>query len=272
MLNINRIIPKYIINNMYNIDYTALAELYVTDNGDYFDLIKKNIIPDYFIKCMITYNNKKNTNYNLFEFIYLMANGLTGSNPILYKYDLYAFGLILRQLVDVYTNALEKNLLFDPRKYRAKTKAKNKPSRIYNGGTISETFNYETREHFKELEDINFVINNMINLDCIYRWSLEDLITHYQGGEIATEKYINIKGQEYLLCYEDITKENIIKQFKIINPELNEYIKPEPDSEGVDWTNIRTQLKESGLNARKIGATITKMKNKGLTSIDELNK
>ena len=54
MLNINRIIPKYIINNMYNIDYTALAELYVTDNGDYFDLIKKNIIPDYFIEGTIT--------------------------------------------------------------------------------------------------------------------------------------------------------------------------------------------------------------------------
>jgi len=201
-----------------------------------------------------------------------MANGLTGSNPILYKYDLYAFGLILRQLVDVYTNALEKNLLFDPRKYRAKTKAKTKPTRKYNGngGTISDTFNYTTREHFKELEDINFVINNMINQDCIYRWSLEDLITHYQGGEIATEKYINIKGEQYLLCSEEITKENIIKQFQIINHELNEYIKPEPDSEGVDWDSIRTQLKDSGLNARKIGLTITKMKRKGLTSIDEL--
>ena len=55
-----------------------------------------------------------------------MANGLTGSEPILYKYDLYAFGLILRQLVDVYIDALNKNLLFDPRKYRAKRKSRAK--------------------------------------------------------------------------------------------------------------------------------------------------
>jgi hypothetical protein len=274
MLNINRIIPKYIINNEYDIDYTKLAELYVTDNGDYFDLIKKNIIPDYFINSVITYNNQKNTNYNLFEFIYLMANGLTGPEPILYKYDLYAFGLILRQLVDVYTDALEKNLLFDPRKYRAKTKPKTRQTRknTRKGGTIPKTFDYTSREHFKELDEINYVINNMINPDCIYRWTSNDLMSYYQNIEISSEKYITIKGEEYLLCSEEITKESIIKQFQIINPKLNEYIKPEPppDSTEVNWDSIRTQLKESGLNARKIGLTITKMKKRGLTSIDQL--
>ena len=116
-----------------------------------------------------------------------MANGLTGPEPILYKYDLYAFGLILRQLVDVYTDALKKNLLFDPRKYRARTKPKTKPTRKNNkkGGTIPKTFDYTTREHFKELDEINFVINNMINPDCIYRWTSNDLMSYYQNIEIV---------------------------------------------------------------------------------------
>tara|TARA_B100001094_G_scaffold325760_2_gene380654 strand:+ start:1445 stop:5461 length:4017 start_codon:yes stop_codon:yes gene_type:complete len=274
MLGVNENIPKYIIKNQYSIDYTKIAELYANDNGNYNDIIKKNIIPDYFINALIDYNNKKNTNYNLFELIYLMANGLTGPEPILYKYDLYAFGLILRQLVDVYTDALKKNLLFDPRKYRARTKPKTRPTRknTRKGGTIPKTFDYTTREHFKELDEINFVINNMINPDCIYRWTSNDLMSYYQNIEISSEKYITIKGEEYLLCSEEITKESIIKQFQIINPKLNEYIKPEPtqDSTEVNWDIIRTQLKESGLNARKIGLTITKMKKKGLTSIDQL--
>ena len=272
MLNINRIIPKYIINNMYNIDYTKLAELYVTDTGDYFDLIKKNIIPDYFIESLINYNNKKNTNYNLFEFIYLMANGLTGSEPILYKYDLYAFGLILRQLVDVYIDALNKNLLFDPRKYRAKRKsraksrAKSKNSKtLKKGGSSLKTYDYNTRINYNKLDNINYIIDNMINQDCIYRWSLDDLISYYEGEEIDTEKYITIKGERYLLCSTDITEENIIKQFQIINPELNVYIKPKDE-----WDEIKETLTKQGLPKSKIIRTINKMKSKGITSLDEL--
>ena len=42
------------------------------------------------------------------------------SSPIIYKYDLYAFGLILNEVLHSFLDALEKNLLFDPRKYRAK--------------------------------------------------------------------------------------------------------------------------------------------------------
>ena len=267
LLELRRDIPPYIINNQLDINYTELAELYVSESkidDGYFDLIKKSIVPDYFIEKLIEYNEKKNTKYNLFEFIYLLANGLTGPDPIIYKYDLYAFGLILRQLVDVYTEALRKNLLFDPRKNRAKRTKKRKTRKRLSGGYI------QTRDNFRNLDEINYIITNMINNDCIYRWSLNDLVSYYRGEEIDTEKYIYIKGDSYLLSSEDITRENIMKQFKIIDPNISEYVKPKPTQQSVDWDSIRSQLTESGLNKRKIGLTITKMKNKGLTSIDQL--
>ena len=277
VLEIRNDIPQYIIQNQYDVDYTQLAELYLTDtkikDDENQNLVKDNMINKRIIQAIIEYNSKNNTKYNLFEILYLLVNGITGPEPILYKYDLYAFGLILRHLVDSYIDALEKNLIFDPRKYRAKTK-KNKPTkRPIKGGTIPNTFDYQTRINYKELDDINYVVNNMINKDCIYRWSLDDLMSFYQGLDIETEKFINIKGNMYKLCSEEITKESIINQFQIINPELKEYVKPKPTSTSVvnvDWDSIRTQLKDSGMNARKIGLTITKMKRKGLTSIDEL--
>ena len=275
ILELRRDIPQYVINNQFNINYTKLAELYVSestmddyDNYGYFDLVKKGIVPDSFLKSLIEYNEKKNTKYNLFELIYLMANGLTGPDPIIYKYDLYAFGLILRQLVDVYTEALQKNLLFDPRKHRAKRTKKRKTRKRLSGGYI------QTRDKFRNLDEINYIITNMINNDCIYRWSLDNLVSYYRGEKIDTEKYIYIKGDYYLLSSEDITRENIMKQFQIIDPKVSEYVKPKPkptqQSTDVDWNLIRSQLKESGLNNRKVGLTITKMKRKGLTSVDQL--
>lgn len=267
LLELRRDIPSYVINNQLNINYTELAELYVSESkidDGYFDLIKKSIVPDYFITNLIEYNEKKNTKYNLFEVVYLLANGLTGPDPIIYKYDLYAFGLILRQLVDVYTDALRKNLLFDPRKNRAKKTKRRRTRKRLSGGYI------QTRDNFRNLDEINYIITNMINNDCIYRWSLNDLVSYYRGEEIDTEKYVYIKGDSYLLSSEDVTRENIMKQFKIINPNISEYVKPKPTQQSVDWDSIRSQLTESGLNKRKIGLTITKMKNKGLTSIDQL--
>jgi len=194
-----------------------------------------------------------------------MANGLTGSEPILYKYDLYAFGLILRQLVDVYIDALKKNLLFDPRKYRAKRESRKSKTLKKGGGSSLKTYDYNTRINYNELDNINYIINNMINQDCIYRWSLDDLISYYEGEEIDTEKYINIKGEQYLLCSTDITMESIIKQIQIINPELNEYIKPKDK-----WDEIKETLTKQGLPKSKIMRTINKMKSKGITSLDEL--
>ena len=200
-----------------------------------------------------------------------MANGLTGSEPILYKYDLYAFGLILRQLVDVYIDALNKNLLFDPRKYRAKRKsrakrkyrAKRNSKTLKKGGSSLKTYDYNTRINYNILDSINYIIDNMINQDCIYRWSLNDLISYYEGEEIDTEKYITIKGERYLLCSTDITEENIIRQFQIINPELNVYIKPKDE-----WDEIKETLTKQGLSKSKIIRTINKMKSKGITSLD----
>ena len=193
-----------------------------------------------------------------------MANGLTGSEPILYKYDLYAFGLILRQLVDVYIDALNKNLLFDPRKYRAKRKSR-KSKTLKKGGSILKTYDYNTRINYNILDSINYIINNMINQDCIYRWSLDDLISYYEGEEIDTEKYITIRGERYLLCSTDITEESIIRQFQIINPELNIYIKPKDE-----WDKIKETLTKQGLPKSKIMRTINKMKSKCIISLDEL--
>ena len=115
------------------------------------------------------------------------------------------------------------------------------------------------------LDSINYIIDNMINQDCIYRWSLNDLISYYEGEEIDTEKYITIKGERYLLCSTDITEENIIRQFQIINPELNVYIKPKDE-----WDEIKETLTKQGLSKSKIIRTINKMKSKGITSLDEL--
>tara|TARA_B110000285_G_C15129945_1_gene622887 strand:+ start:1182 stop:2981 length:1800 start_codon:yes stop_codon:yes gene_type:complete len=277
ILELRRDIPQYVINNQYNINYTKLAELYLSDSeidDGYFDVVKKGIIRTNFIKNLIEYNQEKNTKYNLFEYIYLLANGLTGSEPIIYKYDLYAFGLILRELVDVYTDALTKNLLYDPRKNRAKTKTKkvSKKKRTKRKTSISGGNMKTVKDNFRNLEEINYIITNMINDDCIYRWTLDDLMSYYRGEEIDTEKYIYIKGEYYLLSSEDVTRENIIRQFQMINPQISEYVKPKPESsqQSIDWDSIRTQLTESGLNKRKIGLTITKMKKKGLTSVDQL--
>ena len=121
-----------------------------------------------------------------------------------------------------------------------------------------------------------FIRNNSLVLnhfyDCIYRWSLSDLMAYYKGEEIDTEKYINIKGIDHLLSSEDVTRENIMKQFQIINPEVSEYVKPKPtqQSTDVDWNLIRSQLTELGLNKRKIGSSIRRMKKEGLTSVDQL--
>uniref|UniRef100_A0A6C0L3F7 Uncharacterized protein n=1 Tax=viral metagenome TaxID=1070528 RepID=A0A6C0L3F7_9ZZZZ len=97
-------------------------------------------------------------------------------------------------------------------------------------------------------------------------------MVYYKGEEIDTEKYINIKGIDHLLSSEDVTRENIMKQFQIINPEVSEYVKPKPtqQSTDVDWNLIRSQLTELGLNKRKIGSSIRRMKKEGLTSVDQL--
>ena len=280
VLEIRNDIPQYIIINQYNINYTEFAELYLSETANRDDqdqnLVKDNMIHDRIIDAIIKYNETTGNNYNLFEILYILANGITGPEPLLYKYDLYAFGLILREVVDSYTDALKKNLLFDPRKYRAKTKTKNKPSRRpirrpVKGGTVPKKYDYESKINYKELDAINYVVNNMTNKDCIYRWSLNDLLNFYQGLEIETEKFIDIAGMTYKLSSGEITKESIISQFQIINPELREYVKPNPKpTQDVDWNSIKTQLKESGMNARKIGLTIRKMQKKGLTSIDQL--
>ena len=66
----------------------------------------------------------------------------------------------------------------------------------------------------------------MTNKDCIYRWSLNDLLNFYQGLEIETEKFIDIAGMTYKLSSGEITKESIISQFQIINPELRSMLNP----------------------------------------------
>ncbi len=120
ILEIRKDIPQYIISNQYDIDYTELLVLYLKETGDYYDFIKKNIIEKWKIQTIIDYNKKNNTNYNLFEIVYIIVNGLTGPNPLIYKYDLYAFGLILNVLLNTYK-------LYDPRKHRVKkTKRKSK--------------------------------------------------------------------------------------------------------------------------------------------------
>ena len=65
----------------------------------------------------------------------MMVNGLMGENPLIYNYDLYAFGLILRQVLDSYVDVVKQNKLFDPRKYRAKkTKRRQTKHRQMKGG------------------------------------------------------------------------------------------------------------------------------------------
>jgi hypothetical protein len=103
----------------------------------------------------------------------------------------------------------------------------------------------------------------MVNPDCIYRWSLDDLIKFYNGEDIINEKYIDIMGNQYLLCSTDINADTIITQFKHIDPNLK--------SEKSDiWDDIKQTLTDRGMGARKIHMTIQKMKKKGITSLDDL--
>ena len=249
-------IPQYIISNQYKIDYTELLQLYLKETGDYYDFIKNNTIEKWKIETIIDYNNKNNTNYNLFEIVYIMANGLTGPNPLIYKYDLYAFGLILNELLNTYK-------LHDPRKYRIKKTKRKSKTRKKKGGTPLKMYDYNDKNYNKEFEQIQYVIDNMINLDCIYRWSLNDLIDFYSGNDIINEKYIDIMGDKYLLCSTDINIDSIIEQFKIIDPNFK--------NETFDiWDDIRKSLKESGMAPSKIHRTLIKMKKKGITSLDDL--
>ena len=128
VLEIKNDIPQYIIINQYNINYTEFAELYLSETANRDDqdqnLVKDNMIHDRIIDAIIKYNETTGNNYNLFEILYLLANGITGSEPLLYKYDLYAFGLILREVVDSYTDALKKIYYLIPENIEAKTKLK----------------------------------------------------------------------------------------------------------------------------------------------------
>ena len=295
-LDLRQDIPEYIIENFEDINYTKLLELYTSDSDiqeGYFNVVKDNIINKGFIDSLLKYNEVNDTNYNLFEFVYMMVNGLLGENPLIYNYDLYAFGLILKQLVDSYIDSLEKNKLFDPRKYRAKKKRTNKgglkkktkrrvkkkrtkkkrtKKKRTNKGGMKRISN--SKLNYKELKNINFIIENMANVDPIYRWSLEDIISFYNGDDIINKKIIKIKGLEYTLCSEKVTRDSIIKQFKIINPDYYEYIKPKTPNtsttQNVNWDEIKKQLKELGYSEGKIFRTVAKMKRNKMTSIQDL--
>lgn len=258
ILELRNDIPQYIITNQQDIDYTELLQLYLKETDDYYDFIKNNTIEERKIETIIDYNKINNTNYNLFEIVYIMANGLTGPNPLIYKYDLYAFGLILQELINTYK-------LYDPRKYRVKKTKRNSITKKKKGGSPLKSYDYNDKVHNKEFNQIQYVIDNMINPDCIYRWSLNDLIDFYSGNDIINEKYIDIMGVPYLLCSTDINVNSIIKQFKIIDPNLK--------NETFDiWDNIRKILKKSGMAPRKIIQNINKWKrqintNNGLNNI-----
>ena len=216
------------------------------------------------------YNDENNTKYNLFEYLYIISNGLTGDNPLLYNYDLYAFGLILRQVIDVYQENIQKNLLFDPRKYRAKKTAKRRTR--FRGGA-PKSIDY-TRDNYNILKDLNYIVDNMINKDCIYRWTIDDIYDYYNGDMVNNDmvnnnKYITIFEKEYRLCSDIVTKESIIKQFQLINKDLNIEIIAKNE-----WDEMRDTLKTQGMSARKIGSTITKMKSKmksqGVSRIEDI--
>jgi len=256
ILEIRSDIPQYIITNQQDIDYTELLQLYLQETGDYYDLIKNNTIRKRFIEAILSYNKINNTKYNLFEIVYIMANGLTGSNPLIYKYDLYAFGLILQELMNTYK-------LHDPRKHRVKKTKRKSTTKKKKGGSPLKMYDYNDKVYNREFEQIQYIIKNMINPDCIYRWSLNDLINFYSGNDIINEKYIDIMGSPYLLCSTDINFDSIIKQFKMINPNLK--------NETFDiWDDIRKSLKESGMAHSKIHRTVLKMKKKGITSLNDL--
>lgn len=265
-LDLRQDIPDYIIKNSENINYTELVELFTYDSDvqdRYFNIVKDNKISKSFIESLLDYNQVHDTNYNLFEYVYMMVNGLMGDNPLIYNYDLYAFGLILKEVVNSYMTALQENKLFDPRKSRAK---RTKSKRRMTGGfkTIMNS-----KINYKEVDILKYVIMNMSNVDSVYRWSIDDILSFYDGNVIPNEKYINIKGTDYKLCHDKVTRESIIEQFKIINPEYYEYI---PQSvENDDWEQIRQELETLGFNRGKSLRTIARMKRNKISSIQELN-
>lgn len=293
-LYMKRDIPIYIINNEANIDYTELCEFFLSDAPENETIpeiaVKNKEIQDFFINSRIDYNTYTNRNYNFYEYIYLLANGLTGPDPIIYKYDLYAFGLIFKKLIDIYgDHIIKEKIKSGSRRYHKmklktkKKKAKKKKTKKKKSSKKKTKKKKRIKSKLRIIEDkidlggldrINNIITNMINEDCIYRWSVDELSLYLHGGTIDTNRFINIKGEDYLLSSTSITRDSIISQMKHILPDLTTYV-PMKIKEGFPKQKIKEELEKlakspiNGKIRRLINDILKLMEKNNIHSLDD---
>ena len=219
-----------------------------------------------------------------------MANGLTGPDPIIYKYDLYAFGLIFKKLIDIYgDHIIKEKIKSGSRRYHKiklktkKKKAKKKKTKKKKSSKKKTKKKKRIKSKLRIIEDkidlggldrINNIITNMINEDCIYRWSVDELSLYLHGGTIDTNRFINIKGEDYLLSSTSITRDSIISQMKHILPDLTTYV-PMKIKEGFPKQKIKEELEKlakspiNGKIRRLINDILKLMEKNNIHSLDD---
>lgn len=232
-----------------NSDFTGLVELFLstsTIEDGYFDIVKQGKLNSMFIDSLLKYNETFQTNYNVFEFLYIISNGLTGPDPILYKYDLYCFGLILKNILKLLETPLSD----------------------ITGGSLERI-----PENYRSIDEVKDIINHLSDDDCIRRWSVSDLLRYYKEGVSPSPPTVMFRGQEYILGMDPVTEDSIIQQVQLVDPNINQNLpEPEPSlSTEVDWNEIKRQLRDDlGYKPGRIARTIARMKRTNKTSIDQL--
>lgn len=278
---INRYVLSYIYENQTKINYMRLLQLFSNniDGKDKdkrtilaketdFDITENNVLKDEkILTSILDYNTAHKTKYGIYELLYLMVNGLMGRSPLLYKYDSYAFGLILKKMTTLLnlqqeTGQLKKQLKKQKKRTTRKKKQKKRTKKKkLTGGATSETKTVVKKGKAKvwspttlptTVEETMFIIEHLCLPDVIYRWSLKDIFDYYRTNRITNKKQIRLGRMVHTLCDypESVTLDILIGQLLVGNPEFKMPVKKKPKKTmnpgtmTVGSTTIRTKKKK----------------------------
>ena len=279
---INRYVLSYIYENQTKINYMRLLQLFSNnidgkDKNDPtilakeidFDITENNVLKDEkILTSILDYNTAHNTKYGIYELLYLMVNGLMGRSPLLYKYDIYSFGLILKKMTTLLnlqqeTGQLKKQLKKQKKRTTRKKKQKKRTKKKkLTGGATSETKTVVKKGKAKvwspttlptTVEETMFIIEHLCLPDVIYRWSLKDIFDYYRTKRTTNKKQIRLGRMVHTLCGypEPVTLDILIGQLLVGNPEFKMPVKKKPKKTmnprtmTVGSTTIRTRKKKT---------------------------
>ena len=230
-------------------DFTGLVELFLstsTIEDGYFDIVKQGKLNSMFIDSLLKYNETFQTNYNVFEFLYIISNGLTGSDQSCTNMICIVSIIILKNILKLLETS-QTDLI---------------------GGSLERI-----PENYRSIDEVKDIIDHLSDDDCIRRWSVSDLLRYYKEGVLPSSPTVMFRGQEYILGVDPVTEDSIIQQVQLVDPKINQN-QPEPEpslSTEVDWNEIKRQLREDlGYKPGRIARTIARMKRTNKTSIDQL--